>query len=468
MKRSAYIKAAAAAALIAAISAGIFAGCTPEGAESEAVTSSPYEVTMHDRPTNGLENSDELLSEPESSEEQESSEKPESAQDSVLEQKSSADESSEEESPEESEKTSVPETKKLKEGDVSVIPELSKKYFVSRLDTRMKKNFALVYEAAAGFKERAEFPEDIPEDDLTTIMYLLNYDCPELFHTKGDYYPIYSAVEPEKISAVGLTYCMSKEMYPQVKAELDHYIGSLKVELYGKNEYEKEKAVYDKLFSGLTYTERDLYSGSIYGCLLKGRARCEGICKSVMWCLRKMGMECLCVSGSQFWNDSAVYLDHSWNIVRIDGKYYHLDLTLDDLRTEDNQSIDPIPHYGFFNVDDDFIEDNRRINSVFTDLGVPVCSTVQMNYHIVNDLYISVNDNVRDRAFEIMRRYFRNEELEAVSIKCQDKKTFQKLSSEIYGWMTDFLDEVSIDKYKLNTYANELSNTLIIEAVKRE
>lgn len=467
MKKTALIKAILAVGVIAALSAGML-GCTEAEEQSGGLTSSPYEVTMHDRPTNGLENSDELISAPENSSDGDSSFEESSEQDVSDHTESLPEESSREQSSSDTSKTESTPREKIREGDVSVIPDLRSKYFVSRLGSALQKNFALVYEAAAGFEKEVRFPKDIPEDDLTTIMFLLNYDCPELFHTKGDYYPIYSAKDPEKISGVGLTYCMTEDMYSQAEAELDRYIGTMIVDLYGKSEYEKEKAVYDKLFYGLTYTETDLYSGSIYGCLLKGRARCEGICKSFMWCMRKLGIECLCVSGSQYWNTSAVYLDHSWNIVKIDGSFYQLDLTLDNVRTEDDPSVEPVPHYGFFNVDDAFMESNRRVNPVFTDIGTPVCSSDKLNYHIQNGLYISSSEDVRERAFEIMESHFRNEELPAVSIKCQDSDTFRELSSGIYEWMNDFLSGVSNDRYKLNTYANELSCTMVIEAIKRE
>ena len=347
--------------------------------------------------------------------------------------------------------------------DPSVIKDLDKKYFVSKLSKKQLDDFAAVYDAAMNFEKEAEFPKGITDDELTTIMFLLNYDCPELIHVGGEYYPVHLN---SKVVSVGLSYCMDEEKYKSAKKELDNYFSKLRSELSGKSDIDAEKAVYDRIFSTCIYDEYDAYSGSVYGGLISGRARCEGLCKSFMWCMRELGIDCLCVSGPQSWNSSALYSDHSWNIVKINGSFYHLDLTLDDVNTDNG--FRNIANYGFFNVDDEMIYRSRSVNEVFTNLGIPVCSTDECNYHKMNYQLIKMGEGVQSQLFRMLDEHYSENGIEAFSVRCETETMFSELGSEIYIWLSSYLEEKSGDNFKINTYASELSYSMVIEAIKRQ
>ena len=349
------------------------------------------------------------------------------------------------------------------EAELNAIEDVDSKYFVNRLPKRLKECFEKLYSSAVDFEDEVIFPHSITENDLTTMMYLLNYDCPELIHVSGDYHPMFSTNPDKPIEGVGLFYTMEKDEYVTARGELNDYIEKLMSRVEGQDEYRIEKAVYDEIFRNCTYNENTEYSGSVYGALICGQARCEGICKSLMWCLRRLGIECLCVSGSQTWNSTALYSDHSWNIVRLGGKYYHLDLTLDNMRTSDDMVTNP--NYGFFNCNDAFVMGNREINQVFCSLGIPECDSMDLNYHEVNDYVVHVNEDIRGKLESALARNFTSEGIAGVSIRCEDHSDFVTLGSEAAIWVQDFLSQSSTDQFKINTYASDLSQTLLIEAV---
>ncbi len=63
-------------------------------------------------------------------------------------------------------------------------------------------------------------------------------------------------------------------------------------------------------------------SHTMYGCLVKRVAVCDGYAKAYQYLLEKVGIQSrLCTSEA---------LGHAWNIVTIDGKEYHVDITWDD------------------------------------------------------------------------------------------------------------------------------------------
>ncbi len=59
-----------------------------------------------------------------------------------------------------------------------------------------------------------------------------------------------------------------------------------------------------------------------YGALIHGKAACQGYAEAYAYMLMQLGIPCgLCKSD---------FMNHAWNIVEIDGKEYHVDVTWDD------------------------------------------------------------------------------------------------------------------------------------------
>ena len=90
---------------------------------------------------------------------------------------------------------------------------------------------------------------------------------------------------------------------------------------------EKAALIHDAINEGCVY-DRDSYqsgrlapnSGNAYGCLINGKCVCAGYAEAFQLVALKAGLKCVCVRSS----------GHAWNLVRIDGKWYHIDLCWDD------------------------------------------------------------------------------------------------------------------------------------------
>lgn len=97
----------------------------------------------------------------------------------------------------------------------------------------------------------------------------------------------------------------------------------------GMSEYEIAKELHDYLALNCAYDAYWEYNNApaivtnahtAYGALIEGAAVCEGYALAYMAMLRYNGIECIYVSGGT----------HGWNIVKIDGEWYHVDVTWDD------------------------------------------------------------------------------------------------------------------------------------------
>lgn len=93
---------------------------------------------------------------------------------------------------------------------------------------------------------------------------------------------------------------------------------------------------------------------SAFGALRDGKAVCQGYALAYKYLLNKAGIECHIVTSET--------LNHAWNIVKLNGKYYHVDVTWDDPTPD---LLGRSRHFFMFCSDE--IYKQARDNSIFED-----------------------------------------------------------------------------------------------------
>ena len=376
----------------------------------------------------------------------------------------SSDEESEEDSSEEpSEESSEDESSEPEKIlDKSILYEADTKYFINNLDENLLDIFLKMYNAVQNFEITVRFGRAIPSDDLDMLMFLLNYDCPEFIQLNGDYSPIYTDESEETVLGVYFTYNMNESDYGTYSDELRLFFENLKADINEKTEIEKEKYVYDMMFENCTYDDTDAYSGTVYGTLINHVSRCEGICKSFMWCMRELGIECMCVSGTPKWETDAVYAGHSWNIVKINGAYYQLDLTIDNLKYHSSEV--KYANYGFFNVNDKFNNETHEMHDFYKKLGVPECTSEEMNYHKMNGLFVYAEGSAEEQFRTILENNFSNGKIDNISVKFESMSAQNITNAHLEIWLRDFFDENNMSLLHYNTDYDEICHTITVFA----
>jgi Uncharacterized protein involved in cytokinesis, contains TGc (transglutaminase/protease-like) domain len=89
------------------------------------------------------------------------------------------------------------------------------------------------------------------------------------------------------------------------------------------NEHEKVKAIHDWIVGKLQYDET-LKHYTAYDALTSGTAVCQGYSLLAYKMLKAVGIPVLIAEGKVKTGD------HAWNMVQLDGNWYHLDMTWDD------------------------------------------------------------------------------------------------------------------------------------------
>lgn len=122
-------------------------------------------------------------------------------------------------------------------------------------------------------------------------------------------------------------------------------------------EKEKEKYVHDALMERVTYDASADKGQSAYSALVDGESVCAGYARAFQYLCMELGLPCYYCTGYSGGN-------HAWNIIRVDGLYYNVDVTWDD--TEPST-------YDYFNKTDAEYADTHVRKSLSVQL--PACGT---------------------------------------------------------------------------------------------
>ncbi len=123
----------------------------------------------------------------------------------------------------------------------------------------------------------------------------------------------------------------------------------------GMSQKEKARVLHNWLifnaYYDLTYSN---YEAN--GVLIKGKGVCDSYAKAYSLLLSKVGIENKRITGQT--SDSG----HAWNLVRIDGQWYHVDCTWDDPIGGPETAVSGIEGQGYFLVNDAYVKNSRSFD----------------------------------------------------------------------------------------------------------
>lgn len=145
----------------------------------------------------------------------------------------------------------------------------------------------------------------------------------------------------------------------------------------GMTEYQKELALHDYVIKNSDYDKRipnePAESHNPYGVLVLGTGVCDSYAKAMFIILNDIGIETKYVIGDA--NNGTSTEGHAWNMVKLDGEWYHLDATFDDPVMTSSNSI--IGH-DYFNITDGLILKNHTIDKSVLDY--PLGTATKYNF----------------------------------------------------------------------------------------
>ena len=233
--------------------------------------------------------------------------------------------------------------------------------------------------SSASFKDCGE----LTEEELKLVYSCYRNDYPHHFWLGNGY--SYSSVgdknhitswKPKHNGNDG--YLMTSSEKHTAKTKFDAAVNKIVSKLHtGMSEFERELAIHDALVNFCSYdtTLNGKYSHSAYGALVVGSAVCEGYAYAFQYLLNLAGIQAITVTGTG--NGGP----HAWNMMKIDGDWYHTDITWDD-----PVSKDPLLFYAYFNVTEAQILKDHAIDHAFP---VPKATATAANYHRVHNSIVT-------------------------------------------------------------------------------
>lgn len=183
---------------------------------------------------------------------------------------------------------------------------------------------------------------------LYDVFFQLRLDHPEIFWAVGFKYRYYKD-SPNLILIP--EYIFDKNKIREHQKALGARVDKLVRTAMKFSEWDKEKYVHDFICENIRYDKlKKPYSHEIIGPLGHGVGVCEGIAKSVKVLCDALGVWCIiAICGNN--PEKGIKYRHTWNIVRINGQYYHLDATFDNTLGKNEDGLTSI-RYDYFNLDD--------------------------------------------------------------------------------------------------------------------
>lgn len=241
-------------------------------------------------------------------------------------------------------------------------------YWKSKLDYQSKIYYDKMLTAFRMQKERVECGEIAPERIEKIYSAILN-DHPELFYLS------YTPQIQQLTSIMSVTNSIKiRNIFDRKKIAyyndgIQSVITSLDKELVSKvNEIDKELFICDYFIENTTYQINNIFNQNAATVLVEKQGQCSGIARAVKLLLNHYNIECIVIEGEGKDSTSGEKGPHAWNIVEIDGHYYHLDVTY---MIGINRSKQKPFRYAYFNYSDDQISSDHLWDRSL----VPQCKT---------------------------------------------------------------------------------------------
>lgn len=228
--------------------------------------------------------------------------------------------------------------------------------------------------------------------ELADIYFMLRLDHPEIFYSVKFSYRYYQDSGNAELLP---EYLFEKKKVQEHQRAMQSRVEKLVRPAMKLSDMEKLLYVHDFICQNVYYDKlKKAYSHEIIGALGQGTAVCEGIAKAVKILCDALGIWCM-IPLSEANPDKGIKYRHAWNVVRVNGKYYHLDVTFDN-----TVGSPAMIRYDYFLLSDKQIfRDHEPVI-----WKVPECSDADHFYYKEKKLSFTKQEEVRKRSAQAVKK----------------------------------------------------------------
>ena len=277
----------------------------------------------------------------------------------------------------------------------------------------------------------------LQEASLQLVISTFRNENPEVFWLANRYRYAYGS----DVTTLSLYSYVSPERYTTMQRNLNRIRDEIFRQMpNGLSELDREIYLFESLSKRCTYDtetasgEENWKAYTLYGALVDGKAVCEGYSRAMQSLLGCTGMESILVNGT------SKGMNHMWNLVKVDGDWYHLDATWGD--------GDEMMNYQYFNVTDDRITRDHVIYGSYenldletasaedlqnTNLRLPVCSATAANYFLAKGIPIkTLHDKTNPQLVDAIAEAAKSKK-ESVSVYIDESLDFENALDGLFS-----------------------------------
>lgn len=210
----------------------------------------------------------------------------------------------------------------------------------------------------------------ISETDFSTITYTFDYNPNYKLARAVEIPALFSKLTIEEKEAFNILYDTTKKLTEDLS-----------------NDYDKELAIHNFITDNFRYGPLDMSNvparaHSVTGFVLDGQGICEAYANTFYIMGQMAGLDVSIITGT------ANNINHMWNLINLEGEYYHIDVTSDDPAPD----VPNRERYNYFNVSDDIISKTHSWERG----DFPQCSADKYNYYTLNNYIIHNEEELKN------------------------------------------------------------------------
>lgn len=245
----------------------------------------------------------------------------------------------------------------------NLLDDYKSKYAYNTLTSAQKKVYEVFFELAAAHGTDGDVSTfGANASDVKLAYWAFDYDNPQFFWLGNGY--SYSMKGNGDITAVTPQYSRSASEAERLQPLFEEAANKIITKALAQdNLFDRVKVMHDEIIDMTTYTTKGSSSKSeADGPLLDGKALCEGYSKAFMYLCQSVGIPCVCVAGT-------AGEPHMWNMIQLDGEWYNMDVTWDDIGT-----------YDYFCISTKKIQEDHTFENLFP---IPSATSDKYSYNTV-------------------------------------------------------------------------------------
>lgn len=241
---------------------------------------------------------------------------------------------------------------------------------------------------------------NISVNKISDLYFKILADNPRIFYTNGLSYSYNPSTQV--VTEIRPKYTHNKFEISSLVDELNNKINKIISFVIKSNmsEFEKERAIHDYIVLNTRYDKENYDNNTIpkdsynaYGVLIRGTGVCQGYSESMKLLLNEVGIDCIIVLSPK--------MKHVWNIVTINSKKYHVDITWNDPTPDKKGYV----RYTYLNVSDE----QMKRDHIWDYDKYPKCTSSDYSHlwditsprNVGEYIYYSSNENYKEYIYKL-------------------------------------------------------------------